>query len=92
MFLNKNFVTQWSFLESQLKSSPDNGKYLCGKDITAADILMSFPLIVASRSKVGMTEYPKLMEYTKMLEENEVYIRSTKKIEEVSGEPYKANL
>lgn len=48
--------------------------------------------MVASRSKVSMTEYPKLMEYTKLLEQNEVYLRSIKKIEEISGEPYKANL
>lgn len=92
IFLNKEFETHWGFLESQLKSSPESGKYLCGKDITAADILMSFPLFVAARSKVNMSAYPKLAEYIKLLEQNEVYQRSIKKIEEVSGEPFKAML
>lgn len=40
MFLNENFKTQLGFLEQQLKTSPDGGQYLCGKDLTAADILM----------------------------------------------------
>lgn len=94
MFLNKNFETHYSFLESQLASSPDGGKYLCGPDLTAADILMSFPLMVArtSRGKVSMSDYPKLNEYTNLLENNEVYLRSLKKIEEVSGEPVKSHL
>ena len=94
MFLNKNFETHWSFLDSQLKTSPDGGKYLCGKDITAADILMSFPLFVAggNRGKVNMADYPHLNDYRKLLQENEMYQKSIKKIEEVSGEPFKAML
>lgn len=40
LFLNENFKTQFGFLEEQLKTSPDGGQYLCGKDLTAADILM----------------------------------------------------
>ena len=90
-FLNANFKTNFSFLNSQLESSPDNGKYLCGKELTAADILMSFPLI-AGKSKVDRNAYPKLVEYTKMLEQNEVYLRSIKKIEEATGEPVKSAL
>ncbi|KAK3696514.1 bifunctional glutathione transferase/peroxidase [Vermiconidia calcicola] len=91
MFLTKNFKTNFGFLESQIQSSPDDGAYLCGKDITAADILMSFPLI-AGKGKIDRNAYPKLAGYTKMLEENEVYQRSIKKAEEASGEPYKAML
>ena len=89
MFLIENFKTHFGFLESQLKSSPDGGKYLCGKDITAADILMSFPLI-AGKGKVDAKAYPTLTAYRKMLEQNEVYLKSIKKVEEVSGEPFKA--
>lgn len=40
MFLNAQYKTQFGFLEEQLKTSPDGGQYLCGKDLTAADILM----------------------------------------------------
>ena len=78
MFLDANFKTNFSFLEEQLKSSPDGGQYLCGKDLTAADILMSFPLIAAQR-KIDSTAYPTLRAYIKLLEQNEVYLRSIKK-------------
>lgn len=44
LFLAPNFKTHYTFLEDQLKTSPDGGEFLCGKDLTAADILMSFPL------------------------------------------------
>ena len=92
MFLNKNFDTHFGFLESQLKTSPNGGKYLCGKDLTAADILMSFPLSMAARGKVNMADYPNLDEYIKLLEKNEMNQKGIKKIEEVSGEPYKAKM
>lgn len=42
--LNPNLRTQWDFLESQLATSPDDGEYLCGANLTGADIMMSFPL------------------------------------------------
>ena len=91
MFLNKNFETHFSFLESQLASSPDSGKYLCGADLTAADILMSFPLM-AGKEKVDTALYPKLGEYTKMLEKHEGFVNSCKKVEEVTGESFKSML
>lgn len=34
-FLTENFAKHFGFLDSQLASSPDGGKYLCGKDLTA---------------------------------------------------------
>lgn len=90
-FLNENFKTHFGFLESQLASSPDNGEYLCGKDLTAADILMCYPLI-AGRSKIDEQAFPKLIAYVEMLEKHPGYVGSIKKIEEVSGEPFKAML
>ncbi|KAK5122641.1 hypothetical protein LTR85_003904 [Meristemomyces frigidus] len=91
LYLNDNFKTHFGFLESQLATSPDGGKYLCGKDLTAADILMSYPLI-ARKSKIDAALYPKLTAYREMLENHEGYVASTKKIEEISGEPFKINL
>jgi len=88
MYLNENFKTHFGFLESQLASSPDDGKYLCGKDLTAADILMSYPLILG-KGKIDKPAFPKLMAYIDMLEKHEGYVESIKKIEELSGEPYK---
>jgi glutathione S-transferase len=87
-FLNKELKSHLSFLESQLSTSPGDGQYLCGKDITSADILMSFPLI-AVKEKVDANSYPKLTAYTKLLEENDVYQRSVKKVEEITGKPFK---
>jgi glutathione S-transferase len=85
-FLNGQFKTHFSYLESQLKSSPGNGQYLCGKDITGADILLSFPLISA-KSKVDKSTYPALAAYIELLDSNEVYRKSIKKVEEVSRRP-----
>ena len=87
-FLNENYKTHFSFMESQLKSSPDAGKYICGKDLTAADIMLVFPL-TAGESKIDKKTYPTLASYTKLLEENEVYKRSIKIVEDVTGEPFK---
>lgn len=86
MFINKNFVTHFSFLESQLATSPDGGEYLCGKELTAADILMSYPLI-EGKGKIDGAKYPKLMAYTEKLENSDGYKDAAKKIEEVTGEP-----
>ena len=91
-FLNENFKTQFGFLESQLASSPGGGKYLCGAELTAADILMSFPLMVAAQQKIDAKAYPKLMAYIKTLEENEVYKRSEEKAKEAGGGKIKAVL
>ena len=92
MFLNETFKTHFSFLESQLASSPGGGKYLCGTELTAADILMSFPLMVAAQQKIDAKAYPKLMEYIKMLEQNEVHKRSEEKAKEAGGGKIKASL
>jgi len=86
LFLNKNFVTHWSFLESQLVTSPDGGEYLCGKELTAADIMMSYPL-TSRKEKIDRAQYPKLVAYIDKLEGSEAYEAAAKKIEEVTGEP-----
>jgi len=88
MYLIAQFKTHYAFLEEQLKSSPDGGKYLCGKDLTGADILMSFPLFIAKsgRSPVDISTYPNLIAYIKLLEANEVYRRSLDKTEEAGGD------
>ncbi|KAK3109598.1 bifunctional glutathione transferase/peroxidase [Teratosphaeriaceae sp. CCFEE 6253] len=91
LFLADNLKTHFTFLEQQLATSPDEGKFLCGKDLTAADILMGATLIAAkSRKKFERTQYPKLVAYTEMMENHEGYTASIKKVEEVSGEPFKA--
>lgn len=75
-----------------MATSPGGGEYLCGKNLTAADILMSFPLEAAfSRAGLGTDEaaYPKLVAYVKRMQEHDSYKRAAKKAEEMSGEPHK---
>lgn len=90
-FLNRNYATHFGFLESQLASSPGGGQYLCGKELTAADVMMSFPLIAAnSRGKIDKAKYTKLVAYVEMIESSEGYQKSVKKIEETTNETFKA--
>jgi len=86
-FINPNFVTHFGFLESQLASSPGGGKYLCGPNLTGADILMSFPLI-AGRGRSGQLtkeKYPKLWAYVDALEAEPGYKKAADKIIEIDG-------
>lgn len=79
-------MTHLGFLESQLKTSPDGGKFLCGSKLTAADILMSYPMEAAQdRSGLTKEQYPRVWAYVDHLHENEAYKRSVRKIEEVEG-------
>jgi glutathione S-transferase len=85
-FLKPNFETHYKFLESQLETSPDSGQFLCGKDLTAADILLGFPLEVGeSRSGMSKDQFPRVYEYVARLHEQDGYKRAVKKIEEVEG-------
>lgn len=85
-YLEPNFKTNFDFLESQISSSPNNGKYLCGSELSGADFIMSFPLS-ASTGRVGLTKqkYPNLWAYVERLESIESYKRSVQKIIEIEG-------
>lgn len=85
-FLNPNFKTNWEFLEGQIDSSPNNGQYLCGSELTGADIMMSFPL-GAAKEKCGFTQdkYPKLWDYVERLNKLEGFQRAVQKIIDVEG-------
>jgi len=85
-FLDPNLKTHFTFLEQQLTSSPNGGSYLCGKNLTGADILMSFPLI-AAKGRAGLTKeaYPKLWDYVARLEAEPGYKKAADKITEIEG-------
>ncbi|KAJ7876079.1 thioredoxin-like protein [Mycena olivaceomarginata] len=90
-FVGPEFVTHLGFLEAQLESAPDGGPYLCGAHLTAADILMSYPLFIAKirqdgHSELNEKEYPKLWAYTEMLKGTESSKRAIAKIVEIEGE------
>lgn len=85
-FLNPNLRAQWDFLESQLATSPNGGGFLCGADLTGADIMMSFPLAAAkSKSFFTAKEHPKLCAYVERMEAMEAYKKAVQKIVEVEG-------
>lgn len=84
-------MTHFAFLEERLASSTAENidkKYLCGENLTAADILMSFPLIAAKGGRVeGMTraKFPLLMRYIERLEEEIAYKKSVERIVKIEG-------
>ncbi|KAL2432594.1 hypothetical protein ABEF95_013860 [Exophiala dermatitidis] len=86
-FLQRNFKTHYDFLEGQLSTSPDGGSFLCGSDLSAADIMLSFPL-EAGRGRSGFSreQYPKIWAYVDRIHEREAYKRSVQKIIELEGE------
>lgn len=85
-FLEPNLAANFGFLESQLASSPNDGGYLCGSELTGADFLMVFPLSSA-KGKVGLTQqkYPLIWAYVERLEAMESHKRAIQKITEVEG-------
>ncbi|KAF4506377.1 hypothetical protein G6O67_006467 [Ophiocordyceps sinensis] len=91
-FIFPNAQKHMRMLEGQLATS--GGRYLCGDSLTAADILMSFPLIAAKDrwDSMGCWEggswaqaHPRVAEYVERLEKEEGYRRSVEKIEAVDG-------
>lgn len=67
---------------------------MCSDQLTAADILMSFPLIAGSarfdtlgtwKGGSWKNEFPKVWEYVQLLQASEGYKRSVEKIEAIDG-------
>ncbi|KAI5242743.1 hypothetical protein E4T42_07571 [Aureobasidium subglaciale] len=89
-YFKPNFKTHFDFLEQQLATAPNGGGFLCGKDLTAADILMSFPMQAGQKrlKMINATAYPKLNEYVNKLDSMPGYKRSIERIEKESGESY----
>ncbi|KAI1326076.1 hypothetical protein F5Y16DRAFT_376329 [Xylariaceae sp. FL0255] len=91
-FVFPNAKGLYSFLEQQLETS--GGDFLCGKDLTAADILISFSLITA-KDKIGefgtypkgtpAATYPKVWAYIDRLETQPGYQKSVQKIKEIDS-------
>jgi glutathione S-transferase len=86
-FLKPNLDAHYKFLEEQLATSPDGGDFLCGPTLTAADIMMSFPLEAgSSRAGASKENYPHVYKYLNRLHEFDGYKRANQKIEEVEGQ------
>ena len=79
--------SHYDFLESQLATSPDAGHYFCGPSLTAADIMLSFPLEAGqTRSGFTQSQYPKIWAYIEGLHERSAYKRAVAKIVEIEGD------
>ncbi|KAK1751488.1 glutathione S-transferase [Echria macrotheca] len=92
VFVRPNMEKHLAFLEQLLDTAPSGGPYLCGDKLTAADILMSYPLLTVRprlqplESKGKLLEgYPKLWAYVDRLEKEEGYKRAMKRMEKVEG-------
>ncbi|KAI1106897.1 glutathione S-transferase [Jackrogersella minutella] len=87
-----NAKAQLGFLEQQLETS--GGDYLCGSDLTSADILISFALIAAKdkfetfgtwEGGTPKTLYPKVFAYIDRLEAHPGYNRSVENVKKIDS-------
>ncbi|CAG8907529.1 unnamed protein product [Penicillium egyptiacum] len=91
-FLTRNFADHFDFLENQLRTAPGGGIYLTGPQLTAADIMMSYPVIESMTRVIGVQrgferdKYPRIKAYAEKLQESDGYKRAVGKIVEVTGE------
>jgi glutathione S-transferase len=86
-FLNQEFTKQFTFLEGQLETV--SGDYLCGPNLTGADIMMIYPLQGALEGKIlDRAKYPKVVAYVERLEQLEPWKRAVKIVEERTGEKF----
>ncbi|KAI1344302.1 glutathione S-transferase [Xylariaceae sp. FL0016] len=89
MMILPNAKKHLGFLEKLLETS--GGDYLCGKDLTSADILISFGLISAKDKFVDFgawepkTTYPKVFAYIDRLEALPGYQKSVEKIKAIDS-------
>ncbi|KAF3481037.1 glutathione S-transferase [Arthroderma uncinatum] len=85
-YLKRNIKLHLDFLEDQLKTSPDGGRYICGDELSGADIMMSFLVEAASASKAVTEEsHPALGRYLAQLKQREAYKKAVDLIVELEG-------
>ncbi|KAI1412916.1 glutathione S-transferase [Hypoxylon sp. FL1857] len=86
-----NAKAQLGFLEQQLETS--GGDYLCGPELTSADVLLSFSLIAAKDKfetfgtwdSNPRTLYPKVFAYIDRLETHPGYKKSVEKVKAIDS-------
>ncbi|KAL8360287.1 hypothetical protein RB601_007333 [Gaeumannomyces tritici] len=89
MLVVPNLKKQLGFLEKQLETSPGGGDYLCGKDLTAGDISLAFPILWGKTEFGGMglteADFPRAFAYMERLEARPGWKRAADKIREMDG-------
>jgi len=91
-YLNKEFENQFGFIEGQLATSPQGGKFFAGPKISGADFMMIFPLELSHRAGVDMKKYPKTAEWLDSIHSREGYKRAVEKIEKATGEKFDSKI
>jgi glutathione S-transferase len=91
-YLAKEYENQFTFIEDQLATSPQSGKFFAGAKISGADFIMIFPLELADRAGVDMKKYPKTAEWVESMHGRDSYKRAVEKIEKATGEKYDAKI
>jgi glutathione S-transferase len=75
-FLDPQFKLHFDFIEAELGKS----EWFAGKDFTAADVQMSFPLEAASaRANLG-SQYPKIKAFVDRIHARPAYKRASEKV------------
>jgi glutathione S-transferase len=90
------------FIDSLLATAPGGGPFLCGPELTAADIMISFPLLFAPERFDGedssetfwkwkdgkgvQNEFARVFEYLGTMKKREAWKRAEDKFGEVMGE------
>ncbi|KAF9892656.1 hypothetical protein FE257_001058 [Aspergillus nanangensis] len=73
-----------SFLNNQVVTS--DGGFLCGENLTGADIMMAFPLeVLKARGNLEPQTYPELTTYLERLQQRDAYRRAAQKISDQTG-------
>ena len=91
-----NAKRHFGMLEEYLAAPPDGGGYICGPQLTGADILLAYPLLtglegdllenMTAWEKGSFSEtYPKLRAYMARLAEEPGWKRSLEKIKAIEG-------
>lgn len=87
-----NMKKHLAFLEQQLETS--GGDYMTGPDLTAADIMLSYPLLAGSTGFDDMGKwpkgtakesFPKVYAYMEQLEQHPGYKKAVEKTKEIDN-------
>ena len=79
-FVRPNLTRQFEFFEAELAKSP----YFAGKELTGADVMMSFPLeAAAQRGGLNAAQHPKCLDFLRRVHERPAYRRALER-----GGPY----
>nr|KMM72298.1 glutathione S-transferase III [Coccidioides posadasii RMSCC 3488] len=85
-YLGPNLRRHLDFLEEQIESSPEDGRYLCGNQLSGADILVVYALEVEeANGLLNQKDYPRLTAYLRRLRERDGFKQATAKVESAGG-------